>query len=273
MLSFRPRHICRTARCAVKGRGAWTLAVVAGLSGMAACASPSRQMLPMDWPAFVASFEGVNAPDPEFRTPETRIVTYKDPKSGVVSAKRWFGAWCQSQKGESVAATAAQPSTPVVRGWFTGLSLKLNADQAAGRPHTPNEAVACVSKAEPRDLMYAMFFDEVPAPRGGAAGSLRHRYVFFTAEQALELQRYQQARSAERGDALARNVRERTERQDAATRALRQNPRVGDKTLIGVIIDVRLPMVLVQYDELYRQIGNRPQAEWVRVETLSAPLN
>lgn len=49
---------------------------------------------------------------------------------------------------------------------------------------------------------------------------------------------------------------------------LRTNPRVGMKVQFGIITDVRLPLVQVQYDEVGRRIKGREQ-EWVLASTLS----
>ena len=54
---------------------------------------------------------------------------------------------------------------------------------------------------------------------------------------------------------------------------LRWTLSAGDRTLVGVIVEVKLPLVLIQYDELYRKLGNRPQTEWVNVDTISAPVD
>lgn len=241
--------------------------------GATGCATVP-QMPPMDWPGFIASFEGERTSQlADYGTPDTVVVTYKDPKSGTTSAKRWFSAWCTSQKGESVVINGATPRTPNSRALYSGLSLSLNALQARGRPYAPNEILGCMRTTEPKDLMYGMFFEEVVPPRVGGPWPLQHRYAFYTAEQAQAFAAAQQAIGRERGAASQQPTTDRAERQTAATRALRQNPRVGDRTLVGVIVEVKLPLVLIQYDEMYRKLGNRPQTEWVNVDTLSAPVD
>lgn len=59
---------------------------------------------------------------------------------------------------------------------------------------------------------------------------------------------------------------------DQYTKRLRADPKVGMKVQFGVIIDVRLPMVQVQYDEDGRRLKTREQ-EWVQASTLSAGAN
>lgn len=251
----------------------WLFVIVVGVVGAAGCAT-APQMAPIDWLGFIASFEGTRTSDQaDFGTPDTVVVTYKDPKSGPVSARRWFASWCASQKGESVALNASTARMPIARALYWGLSLKLNEEQSRARVVGQNETIGCIRTSEPKDLMYGMFMQEVVPPRVGGPFPPQHRYAFYTADQALSLEAAQQARSKGRGAALSQATGDRAERQAAATRALRQNPKVGDRTLVGVIVDVRLPLVLIQYDELYRKLGNRPQTEWVNVDTLSAPVD
>lgn len=56
------------------------------------------------------------------------------------------------------------------------------------------------------------------------------------------------------------------------TQQLRTDPRAGMKVQFGVITDVRLPLVQVQYDEAGRRLKGREQ-EWVQASTLSAGSN
>jgi hypothetical protein len=56
------------------------------------------------------------------------------------------------------------------------------------------------------------------------------------------------------------------------TRRLRDDPKVGMKVQFGVIIDVRFPLVQVQYDEFGRRLKGREQ-EWVQAYTLNAGTN
>jgi hypothetical protein len=53
---------------------------------------------------------------------------------------------------------------------------------------------------------------------------------------------------------------------------LRTDPRVGMKVQFGVITDIRLPLVQVQYDEAGRRLKGREQ-EWVQASSLSAGSN
>jgi len=56
------------------------------------------------------------------------------------------------------------------------------------------------------------------------------------------------------------------------TQRLRSDPKVGMYVQFGAIIDVRLPLVQVQYDEFGRRLKGRDQ-EWVPASTLNAGAN
>lgn len=56
------------------------------------------------------------------------------------------------------------------------------------------------------------------------------------------------------------------------TKRLRGDPQVGMKVQYGVIIDVRFPLVLVQFDEFGRRMKSRDQ-EWVQASTLGPWTN
>lgn len=56
------------------------------------------------------------------------------------------------------------------------------------------------------------------------------------------------------------------------TKRLRSDPQVGMKVQFGVIIDVRLPLVLVQFDEFGRRLKSR-DPEWVQASTLGPWTN
>ena len=56
------------------------------------------------------------------------------------------------------------------------------------------------------------------------------------------------------------------------TKEVRSNPTVVMKVKFGVIVEVRPPMVLIQYDEFGRQMKMRDQ-EWVQASTLGPGAN
>jgi hypothetical protein len=56
------------------------------------------------------------------------------------------------------------------------------------------------------------------------------------------------------------------------TQLLRTAPRVGMKVRFGVIVDVRHPLVLVQYDDLGRKANGREQ-EWIQASALAPGSN
>ena len=58
-------------------------------------------------------------------------------------------------------------------------------------------------------------------------------------------------------------------KRDAYTQRIRQTPQVGMPVAFGVIVNVRPPLALVQYDSFGRNIKGREQ-EWVPISTLAA---
>jgi len=95
--------------------------------------------------------------------------------------------------------------------------------------------------------------------------------AFFDNQQAAEFGSAYAKREVERTAQGAADSRDREAKRLAATRRLRQDPRVGDRILNGTIIEIRPPLVLVQYDERYRSLLNRAPTEWLRIDGLSAP--
>lgn len=56
------------------------------------------------------------------------------------------------------------------------------------------------------------------------------------------------------------------------TQRFRTAPQVGMKVRFGVIVDVRLPLDLVQYDDFGRRASGREQ-EWIQVSVLGPGSN
>ena len=66
-----------------------------------------------------------------------------------------------------------------------------------------------------------------------------------------------------------RRLAECSAKRDAYAQRVRQTPQVGMPVASGVIVDVRPPLALVQYDSFGRNIKGREQ-EWVPISTLAA---
>ena len=158
--------------------------------------------------------------------------------------------------------------------FHTALSAKINAERSQGLEWVQTFAVACMEPQGSKDLIALMLSEpgrrsETQQIQGKVIEKLTR--TFFDKRQADEFSSVQLKREAERAQRLAADSRDREDRRAAATLRLRQQPRVGDRTLLGVVIELRAPMALVQYDERYRRLGNRPPTEWLRIDTLSAP--
>ena len=94
--------------------------------------------------------------------------------------------------------------------------------------------------------------------------------VFFDKQQSADFATVYPQREEERVKRAAAESRDRVAAHDAATRKLQSNPRIGDRTALGTIVDLRPPLALVQYDERYRSLSDQPAAEWLRIDGLSA---
>ena len=101
--------------------------------------------------------------------------------------------------------------------------------------------------------------------------------VFFYATIPLA---YEPGAAIESGDPngsvnMAARIKEADDCQpmrEQYTRRLRSDPQVGMKVQYGVVIDVRFPLVLVQFDEFGRRMKSRDQ-EWVQASTLGPGTN
>ena len=102
------------------------------------------------------------------------------------------------------------------------------------------------------------------------ASHLQYEYVNGPTEQASEFATVYALRAEERLQRATAESRERDAAHALATRKLQLSPRIGDRAALGTIIDLRPPLALVQYDERYRILSNRPAAEWLRIDGLSA---
>lgn len=111
---------------------------------------------------------------------------------------------------------------------------------------------------------------------GGKVPAYEFRYAFFEGPSWLDL-------PARRDTALAvtkatadearavgeRRAAERSAKRDAATARLRAEPKVGDSTSLGMIIEIKPPLALIQLRPELRE-SRKASQEWVKIEALSA---
>jgi hypothetical protein len=106
------------------------------------------------------------------------------------------------------------------------------------------------------------------APTSRTSASAGHR--FYTPEQAAQFADFYNARRSSAPRTPARTCSSAWSAR-LRTRRLRAEPKIGDKTNQGIIIDLRPPLALIQYDAMQRQMFGKPQQEWVPISSLVAP--
>lgn len=243
-----------------------TLVLVAG------CAA-NQQLGVVSWEQFVAQHPGASQRWSDYAPANVKIVEAVDAGASIEASKSRFAAWCSAHSG--VASPTSQPRSSMTAGTLQkSLSLKTNAEQAASGEWKPLESFACVERTSTSAFLGAMVVELQPAkgsswPTGRYAGRLT--YAFFRQAQVDEFSATYERLEIERTQRQKAASREREDRRAAATERLRQSPKVGDRTNVGTIIEVRAPLVLLQYDERYRALSSRPASEWVRIETLTSP--
>lgn len=80
-------------------------------------------------------------------------------------------------------------------------------------------------------------------------------------------------RAREISEALeVEELKKKREQQVLSTQRLQAAPRIGEETSIGLIVDLRPPLALIQYNGSYRRLRNLPPTEWVPISTLETPF-
>lgn len=235
---------------------------------LAGCATNQRWD-GVSWEQFIAQHPGESQRWSDFAPANVKVMESVDAGASMEVSKSRFAAWCSAHGAVSSSASQSARPSATMSTLQKSLALKSNAERAAGGDWRPVELLSCAASA----FRSAMVIELQPAkgsswPVGRYAGRLT--YAFFGQAQVDEFSSTYERLEIERTQRHEAAAREREERRTAATTRLRQNPRVGDRTNLGTIIEVRAPLALLQYDERYRAVSNRPASEWVRIDTLSA---
>lgn len=228
----------------------------------------------VDWSGFVASFPGQTNGVDGYASGTVKVVGTANAAASIAAGTERFDAWCSAHGGKSGLTQVLTGTSAAVYKFHTALSAKINAERSQGLEWVQTFAVACMEPQGSKDLIALMLSEpgrrsETQQIQGKVIEKLTR--TFFDKRQADEFSSVQLKREAELAQRLAADSRDREDRRAAATLRLRQQPRVGDRTLLGVVIELRAPMALVQYDERYRRLGDRPPTEWLRIDALSAP--
>ncbi len=266
-----PDILPKVSRWRVVFRPICTIHLAAAAAVLTGCAANNPQAV-LDWDGFIASFAGEARKQPQYATAAVKVVGNPDASASIAGGNARFERWCAAHGGKSDATQTLARSNPTVSIFHDALGLKSNAEQARGIDWKPINAVACVD-VHSAELIAAMVSEQGKNEARTSEGKVVDRVtrVFFTRQQAVEFNDEYARREIERTEQAVAVSRDREAKRGAATRRLRENPRIGDRTLNGTIVDIRPPLVLVQYDERYRVLTNRPLTEWLRIDALSAP--
>lgn len=245
---------------------------VALLTSLVAGCAALQPAEPSTWAGFIASFAGVPFESTEYPGATTKVALSADVPGSIDSGNARFARWCAAQAGTSGQVQQLARTNAVLSSFQSSLAAKSNAEQASGLSFVVVSAVGCLQQGNP-GLLAVMV--SAPGRKGETEikdGKVLNKLTraFFTADQAASFNTDYAQRESERTRLASTRLQEREEKKTEATQRLRSNPRVGDRTLVGTVIEVRRPMVLVQYDERYRALGNRPPAEWLPIDSLTA---
>jgi hypothetical protein len=232
------------------------------------CAT-NKRLNGVSWEQFVAQHPGDEQLWSGYAPANVKVLDSADASATAEASRSRFATWCSGHGGTSSPKSQnARPGTTVST-LQKSLGLKINAERAANGDWKPIESFSCSSSV----FLGAMVIEIQPAkgsswPAGRYAARLTYAFFgqaqvdgFSATYERLEIERTQRHEAASR---------EREDRRTAATSRLRQSPKIGDRTNVGTIIEVRPPLVLLQYDERYRALSGRPPSEWVRIETLTS---
>ncbi len=95
--------------------------------------------------------------------------------------------------------------------------------------------------------------------------------AFYTREQAAKFVDFYKNRRAMFTEQTRVSEQQQRDRQDENTRRLHANPKIGDTTNKGTIIDLRPPLALIQYDATHRLIFGGKDSSWEPIKGLVAP--
>jgi hypothetical protein len=181
---------------------------------------------------------------------------------------RKFDRWCGKQGGK---VTYESGDTVIGKTagflWPTPASRK---DESWVCKSKDGTTVAAVLRGAPQEVDVAYW-------GGGKVPGYEFRYAIFDGPswEGLPARRdaawaaYQERRR-EGAAALAAAEKADNEKWERETARLRSDPKVGDNTSLGMIVEVKPPLVLVQVSPDRREARGASQ-EWVKMENLWAP--
>ena len=243
-----------------------TLPTVALVAGCAAL-GPAE---PAAWQDFVATFAGEPFESRDYPAGTTKVSVSVNAPNSIEGGNGRFARWCSAQGGTSGQVQHLARSNATAGTFHDGLAAKSNAEQASGLSFVAVSAVGCLVKQGQSLLAVMVSAPGRPGDTEVKDGKVLSRLTraFFTGDQAVAFGAAYRQREDERSRQASARLKERETQKLAHMQRLRSNPRVGDRTSVGTIVEVRPPLVLVQYDERYRSLANRSATEWLPIASL-----
>lgn len=224
----------------------------------------------MDWAAFVESVPGVRINEKELVTPDVKRSPFPADSPRLAQVQASFEAWCASHGGRmyhgSTYPTEPGSAFSVASSRWTNREFVRLATRNSNR----NQMCYDAKSSQLMNIMMIRVHEGYAGMRTDPGKLLPPRFAFYTPEQAKEFTAFYEQKQKEAMAESERDSKAKSERASAETRRLRSAPKVGDQAMEGVIIEVRAPLVLIQYSDLQRRMFGKPQTEWIRSDTLNA---
>lgn len=249
----------------IKRVGALAALIVTG------CAAPVAREASMDWPAFIASVPGTVIGDAEYKTPTLKRSAHRANTPGLEQTKASFGTWCKAHGGKAANMPPLQ-STGTAQSFYGAASAWSNQELVLYGERYGSTSLFCFDAQQ--QLTAVMMVRTYSGYRNGPYEPDKWPapvIAFYTPEQAAQFADYYNAKEKQRAEDSRKDLQQRMDRQAEETRRLRSAPKVGDQTAEGIIIELRPPLALIQYNAMQRQMFGKPQQEWVSISSLTAP--
>jgi len=249
------------------------IAIALIAAALAGCATVSPYAT-LEWDAFIGTFAGVPHRDSGYMSGTAKVAGFAEVASAIAAGNSRFVQWCEAHGGKGDPVQVLARASPAVSAFQEALAQKINAERVQGLEWVPTVAVVCVDAQRGQEVVAALVSDpgrksEARESQGKVIDKLTR--VFFDRQQAIEFVSLQAKREVDRITRSSIALRDREAKRLEATSRLRLTPKVGDRTSVGVLIELRPPLGLIQYDARYRAISNRPPSEWLPIDTLTAP--
>ena len=245
-----------------------TLAVVTALL-LTGCAAPVPKEASMNWTAFIASVPGSAIVDEKYKTSTVKNSAYRFDTPSLDRTQRSFVNWCEAQKGKvpnSSQGIGFQNS-------FYQTAVDWNHQEQAffNRLYISTPSVCVDDRGQ---LVAAMLVHQYNGERWMSLPENRLPapvIAFYTREQAAQFVDFYQKQRAVLNEQSRVYEQQQRDRQDENTRRLHANPKIGDTTNKGIIIDLRPPLALIQYDATHRLMFGGKDSNWEPIKGLVAP--